>query len=285
MMKVGIVGAGQGGTAVLKALKTLPEVSLVGIADVNPEAPGIKLAQEFRVPVFSNFRDLLQLPQLDLVVEATGSRKVQEALHAEKQRQTTIVDAQAAKLMMDLVEAKEGLLESLHARAQELAALGIELKSTLGQLNEALGEIARGAETLASEGSNLEETAQKAEGHLVETDKILRFIKMVANQTKLLGLNAAIEAARAGEHGRGFTVVAQEVRKLAENSTSAVDQIGKILENIKGSMKEITQGITKTEAVIQQQAAATQQVASTSHQITQTAEELSSLAGILASLA
>jgi methyl-accepting chemotaxis protein len=69
-----------------------------------------------------------------------------------------------------------------------------------------------------------------------QTDEIVAFIRNVAGQTNLLGLNAAIEAARVGEAGRGFGVVAEEVRKLAEVSSDSVKRIS-------GSLNEIHQAI------------------------------------------
>ncbi len=79
-----------------------------------------------------------------------------------------------------------------------------------------------------------EDLAKKAEN----IEKIIETIEKIADQTNLLALNAAIEAARAGDHGKGFSIVAEEIRKLAEESKFATERIGKILEAIKeGSLK------------------------------------------------
>ncbi|KKM10677.1 chemotaxis protein [Clostridiales bacterium PH28_bin88] len=281
-MRIAVVGGGKGGTAVLRALHGLPEVQVVGIADLDPQAPGIRLARELGVPTSTRFEDFLRQSQLDIVIEATGNTKVQEAIKAGLSTETTMVDSHVAKLMMDLVQAKDDMAAHLHAQAQELAAMAEQLTATIQQLVAATTEIARGAENMARQRDALSEAATLAKNHLNETDKILRFIRMVADQTKLLGLNAAIEAARAGEQGRGFTVVAHEVRKLAENSSASADQIGQILNNIEKSVAQIIAGVEESGAVTERQAAATQEVAGSTQQLSRTSEGLSALAARLA---
>ncbi|MDH7576277.1 MAG: methyl-accepting chemotaxis protein [Bacillota bacterium] len=284
MIHVGIVGAGQGGSGVLRATHGLPDVKIVGIADLNESAPGMVLARELGIRTFQDCLELLQQPRLEIVIEATGNPKVQELLHSKKRGETTVVDAHVARLMMTMVDAKQDMIKELHAQAQQLAAMADELTKSVKQIAATAQELAGGAENLAAQGQNLGVTAGTAKRHVQDTGEVLNFIKKVATQTKLLGLNAAIEAARAGEHGRGFAVVANEVRKLAEDSAVSAEQIGAILRNIEKSVGEIIVGIEVTAGVSERQAAATEEVAATIEQLEKMAGELETFSQRLAVL-
>ncbi len=242
------------------------------------------MAKQEGVPVYKDVKELLAVPGLEIVVEATGVEKVLQIINEEKGEHIYLIDSHGANLMMTIVEVREAMIADLHNEAERLSNMSQQLSSTIQDLGRVVNEVAGNAETMASQGENLTKSAQNTVVELGETEEVLNIITSIAKQTKLLGLNAAIEAARSGEHGKGFAVVADEVKKLAENSSESTQKISQILSNIDSSVKLIAAGVNDAGKVVQLQAERTLAVAASIQQLEGMAEDLSALAQHLASL-
>lgn len=139
-------------------------------------------------------------------------------------------------------------------------------------------ELSANAETLHTRLEELHKASDAMLKGLEKTDHILTFIKDVAANTNLLGLNAAIEAARAGEYGKGFSVVAEEIRKLSTKSSSSVQEIKKYLEGIRSEISNIGAMITEVDAISSHQESSMQEIVKAIESFTLLVEKLRDLA-------
>ncbi len=135
-----------------------------------------------------------------------------------------------------------------------------EISCSIEQTAAAIQNIYAGSEELNAANTATIEAVSTFEAKVQDTNKMLDFILDVADQTSLLGLNAKIVAAQAGSHGRGFSVVAEEIGKLAKHSSSSADRITGILEQIQSGIAEVSAISVKTAAISEKQFRATQQI-------------------------
>jgi len=145
-------------------------------------------------------------------------------------------------------------------RQYEISTLSESLSKALNQISEFTNKLEHSAENVTEANYKILKNIEVTNNQAKNTDEIIGFIKNIATQTNLLGLNAAIEAARAGESGRGFNVVANEIRNLSSSSTESIKKIEEVLKNIQGSISVITNKINNVNDTFLEQSTEIQQV-------------------------
>lgn len=490
MTSVAIVGGGKGGSTILSAFSGIDEFKVLGLCDVNQDAPGMKLARELKVPTFQDLEALLKQPGLEVIIEATGSEKVREQVVKLKSPTSSLIDSHIANVMMTFVEGHERVLKKARSKkeafrtsaafltktygkdgviyfttdtqkydfvnnhnfsmtgiavgeplvqggrvqrciqsrqpisevipknvygtalniwvapifedddeslpvvgtygvfaprlhpiikafdifapiiidsqpagawvgasdlekcvaalssdnfkvdikvgdpvqgvktammtieqkrrvqidlstrslgnirmisiplfdeetgniegtfgitiprnlARDLLDMANKLNASTSEVASVMQEIAGAAGEITITEGKLADLINAVRDNAASISEIVGFTKSVANQTKMLGLNAAIEAARAGEHGRGFGVVAEEIRKLSDESKKTADEIGKLIKEIDATVYGAVQASENTVKQSQEQAAATQEVTASVMEMAQMAERLINMA-------
>lgn len=161
----------------------------------------------------------------------------------------------------------------------------MDLRTMSSNLSRSLEEVASTIQEMAASSSNISVNEQELNTNIKgifqlseDINGVLGFIKQIADETKMLGLNAAIEAARAGEVGRGFGVVAEEIRKLSDESKTTVGSIKDLTDKIKAKVDETLSNSDVTLRSSEEQAAASQEMSASIQEITALAERLEKIA-------
>jgi hypothetical protein len=211
----------------------------------------------------------------------------------------------------------KSMADDLKKQIQEQAEIAEELYQVAEMLSQNAEDVSQSSETIASaqqqiaKGASNQMTAimdiqkrfikfntdfKTANEYILKINEVSDLIKNIAHQTNMLALNAAIEAARAGEAGRGFNVVAEQVRKLAEQSAKAMDQsdntlaqIQRILDLQKQEAAEILRNIDSVSTISEETSSSTEESAASAEQqssamqsLTEIAEKLTKLSKKLA---
>jgi len=164
---------------------------------------------------------------------------------------------------------------------RKLQAVSNILNDSLHQISATMQQLAASAMTVSSNQSSLNTEIGNVNTVTGKINEVMDFIKDIADETRLLGLNAAIEAARAGEAGLGFGVVAQEIRNLSADSKQTVGKIKELTESIKSSVDKTVSMGNETMMTVEQQAAAIEEITASVEEITGLTEQLSELANTL----
>ncbi len=188
--------------------------------------------------VAKSIEDLWKNSELTAIAASEISKTIEHVAAGTSEQMTSVEKSANAMVVMvnnvKQVTQSANTIVSSAEHTSQLAAGGVKgieaIKDTMGRISTLVG--------------NTSKLILDLNKHISEIDRAGQLITQISDQTNLLALNAAIEAARAGEHGRGFTVVAEEVRKLAEQSRNASKEIISLIEKIQ---RETNKAVTSME--------------------------------------
>lgn len=163
---------------------------------------------------------------------------------------------------------------TLELKQQELTEMAERLHETSMQTKNATDGIANNANEIAINVQELYKSSTNAQNEISTIGDVINLIKQIADQTRLLSLNASIESARAGEAGKGFGVVANEIKKLAQETTGNVTEISKKLLNITSSVEAIAKKITDLDSLAKNQAAVTEEISASMNDLDLSAKKM-----------
>jgi len=206
---------------------------------------------------------------------STSAREVGNSTHemaAAMEEQSAQVDETKANIIELSQEIKNIDNKSVNMEQQSRIVIN-NIENGNNSIKNSIKEI----KNVREKSHRVENTVNELGESSDKIGDIIQLISSISSQTNLLALNAAIEAARAGEAGRGFSVVADEIRNLAEESSQATEEISKLITDIQGGVKHTVENMNATREAVENSVQAIQSSENSFAEIDRAAVELKKL--------
>ena len=204
-MNIALIGGGNAAVTILNHFQNLKGHTIIGIADLKDDAPGIVRAKELGIVTTTDMMSLIQERKVNLVIELTGVEKVQNSITEALRNDQHMISSMGALLMNDLIESE--------------------------------GE--RNAEVASLVSSRFAELSKRLENAIGIIDKSYQSVTQLVREGNMISINANIQAARAGEAGRPFGIVIDRILDMVKSIEQAIKGISDASVETHSTLKDL----------------------------------------------
>ncbi|MFW5982274.1 MAG: methyl-accepting chemotaxis protein [Halanaerobiaceae bacterium] len=212
--------------------------------------------------------------QLSQMSEQVGAAIQEIASGAEEQSAQIEDTSHNVEMLDDQIDEIDAMARNMSKQTNNVMGNIESGNSSVTQAVNKANNVKKDTRSISNTINSLGKMSEKVGG-------IVEIISNISNQTNLLALNAAIEAARAGESGRGFNVVAEEIRELAEESATSTEKISELINNIQDQVKSAVKKMNNTEKTVIESVTAIEETGNVFQKINKASEELLNISEIL----
>jgi methyl-accepting chemotaxis protein len=210
-----IIGGGNAAKTLVNYFIETENLKIEAVIDLNENAPGMVYAREKNIPTSNQIENYIESPEVDIIVELTGNRKVRESILSMKKPHQEIMTAGAARI---LSETLENVLQNNASTAvevsKEFSSLTAHMNSVIDNINKSIMDVAK-----------------------------------VNNSLHLTSPNATVEAARLGSEGRSFSVITDEMKKLSDNINEVLAGIQDASSQLRDALEKITKAENRLKSI------------------------------------